>query len=74
VTPQESVVHIVLDLGESGELSKLCDIDAIEFELVASSAAKESAVALNSGQSVGVELMLQVDGGITLDVDQFLNM
>jgi hypothetical protein len=74
VTPQESVVHIVLDLGESGELSKLCDIDAIEFELVASSAAKESAVALNSGQSVGVELMLQVDGGITLDVDQLLNM
>ena len=74
VTPQESVVHIVLDLGESGELSKLCDIDAIEFELVASSAAKESAVALNSDQSVGVELMLQVDGGITLDVDQLLNM
>ena len=72
VTPKESVVHIELDLGESGDLAKLCDVDIVAFDLVASSAAESGSVALNNNQTVGVELQLQIDGGVTVDLEQFL--
>ena len=72
VTAKESVVHLKLDLGEDGNLRKLCEVDIIAFDLVASSAAKEGSVALNNAQSVSAELQIQIDGGVTVDLDQFL--
>ena len=72
VTARESVVHLKLDLGEDGNLMKLCEVDIIAFDLVASSAAKEGSVALNNAQSVSAELQIQIDGGVTVDLDQFL--
>ena len=72
VTAKESVVHLKLDLGEDGNLMKLCEVDIIAFDLVASSAAKEGSVALNNAQSISAELQIQIDGGVTVDLDQFL--
>ena len=72
VTAKESVVHLKLDLGEDGNLRKLCEVDIIAFDLVASSAAKEGSVALNNAQSVSAELQIQIDGGVTVDLDKFL--
>ena len=72
VTAKESVVHLKLDLGEDGNLRKLCEVDIIAFDLVASSAAKEGSVALNNAQSVSAELQIQIDGGVSVDLDQFL--
>ncbi len=73
VTPKESILHLELELGEGGQLTKLSEVDIIAFELVAASAANDGAVALNKKQSVGATLQLQIDGGVTVDIDQFIN-
>ena len=70
VTPAESVVRLVLDLGEDGKVSNVAAVDAIFLELTATSAAEESAVPLNESQYIGVKLQLELDGGITIDFNQ----
>lgn len=71
VTPTESALRLALDLGEDGKISKLALVDAIAVDLWASSAANESAVALNNEQYVGVKLQLELAGGITVDLKDF---
>ena len=73
VTPKESILRLELDLGDGGRITKLAEVDAVAFELVASSAANEGGVALNRDQKVGATLQLQIDGGVTVDIDQFIN-
>ena len=73
VTPKESILRLELDLGDGGRITKLAEVDAVAFELVASSAANEDGVALNRDQKVGATLQLQIDGGVTVDIDQFIN-
>ena len=73
VTPKESILRLELDLGDGGRITKLAEVDAVAFELVASSAANEDGVALNRDQKVGATLLLQIDGGVTVDIDQFIN-
>ena len=73
VTPQESVVRLSLDLGSSGHISKLALVDAIQVDLTALSAAKDSSVALNNSQYVGIKLQLELSGGLTIDIEKLLN-
>lgn len=71
VTPKESTIRLQLDLGEDGRVSKIGLVDAINVKLNASSAAvEESAVALNNNQYVGVKFQLELNGGITVDLDK----
>lgn len=70
VTPRESVMHLKLDLGADGRLSKIALVDAIQIELTASSAADATSVPLNDNQYVGVKLQIELSGGITVDLDK----
>lgn len=70
VTPAESVVRLVLDLGEDGKVSNVAAVDAILLELAATSSAEDSAVPLNDSQYIGVKLQLELAGGITIDFSQ----
>jgi hypothetical protein len=70
VTPAESVVRLVLDLGEDGKVSNVAAIDAILLELAATSAAEQSAVPLTESQYIGAKLQLELAGGITIDFSQ----
>ncbi len=53
------------------DVSSLADIDAIAFELTASSSA-EGDVDINEKQHVAVKLWLEISGGITLDLKDFI--
>ena len=72
-TPQVSVLRFELKLGEDGKVANIGNVDAVAFELEATSAAGESLVALNTDQYLGVKLQVELDGGITVDLDK-LNM
>ena len=70
VIPAESVVRLGLDFGKDGKVSNLSDVDGLLLELVATSAADETSVALNKDQYIGVKLQLELAGGITIDLDK----
>lgn len=71
-TPVESVLNLVLDLGEDGLVSNVAAVDGLRVELAASSAANETSVPLKEEQYLGVKLQLQLDGGITVDLGDYL--
>ena len=70
VTPAESVVRLDLDFGKDGKVSNISNVDGLQFELVATSAANETSVALNKNQYIGVSLQIELAGGITIDLDK----
>lgn len=72
VTPVESVVRFVIDLGTDGHVSNIADIDGIKFELVGKNAANELSVPLNENQKIGAKLQLELAGGITVDINDFM--
>lgn len=72
VTPEVSVLRFDLDLGDGGRVANLTTVDAIAFELAATSAAEDISVPLNINQYVGVKLQLELAGGITVDVGDFV--
>lgn len=72
VTPEVSVLRFDLDLGAGGRVANLSAVDAIAFELAATSAAQDISVPLNINQYVGVKLQLELAGGITVDVGDFV--
>ena len=72
INVKESVLRLELDLGETGDIQLISEIDAVEFELEATSAAGESAVPLKLDQGVGVQLQVELSGGVTVDVESFL--
>jgi hypothetical protein len=71
-TPKESVLRFELDLGGDGSVANVAEVDAIAFELVATSAAQDCSVPLNINQTLGVKLQLELAGGITIDIDDFI--
>lgn len=71
VTPAESKVRLVIDLGKGGRVSNLAKVDGVAVELTASSAAEDSSVPLKDEQYVGVRLHLELLGGITVNLGQF---
>ncbi|MBR5133941.1 MAG: hypothetical protein IKV29_07545 [Alistipes sp.] len=72
VTAKQSVIRFVIDLGEAHNLSAIAEVDAIEFELVGTSAAQDGAVGLSLDQEIGVELQLELTGGVTIDINETL--
>lgn len=72
-TPKVSTIRFELDLGADGRVANITEVDAIAFELVATSAAINNAVPLNTNQTVGVKLQLELAGGITIDIDEFIS-
>lgn len=72
VTVAESVLRLVVDLGDDGRVANVADIDGIRFDLVGKSAANELSVPLNEKQTIGLKLQLELAGGITVDVMDFM--
>ena len=72
-TPKVSTLRFELDLGADGRVANITEVDAIAFDLVATSAAINDAVALNTNQFIGVKLQLELAGGITVDIDEFIS-
>lgn len=72
VTVAESVLRLVVDLGEDGSVANVTAIDGIRFDLVGKSAANELSVPLNEKQTIGLKLQLELAGGITVDVMDFM--
>ncbi len=72
-TPQVSALRFELELGEDGKVANIANVDAVAFDLEATSAAGEQSVALSTEQYLGVKLQVELNGGITVDIDK-LNM
>ena len=72
-TPKVSTLRFELDLGADGRVANIAEVDAIAFELMATSAAINNAVPLNTNQIIGVKLQLELAGGITVDIDEFIS-
>lgn len=72
-TPKVSTLRFDLDFGADGRVANITEVDAIAFDLVATSAAINNAVALNTNQFIGVKLQLELVGGITVDIDEFIS-
>ncbi len=71
VTAKESTMRLQLALGKDGRVSNISLVDAINVKLHASSAAVEGTpVPLNNNQYVGVKFQLELNGGITVDLDK----
>ena len=63
-----------MEVGVGGNglvASNLSTIDKVTFELKADSDA-EGDVALREEQYIGVKLWIEIDGGITLDINDFI--
>lgn len=73
VTPKVSTLRFNLDLGADGRVVNITEVDAIAFELKATSAAIDSSVPLNTNQKIGVKLQLELAGGITVNLDDFIS-
>ena len=71
VTATNSTLRLNIGAGKSIDTKKLSKIDGIAFTLVAKSDANGS-VAINAKQGVGARLSLELDGGITVDVKDFM--
>ena len=73
VTPEKSILRLALgtDGGNGLVASNLSTIDKVTFELKANSDA-EGDVALREEQYIGVKLWIEIDGGITLDINDFI--
>jgi hypothetical protein len=74
VTAQESKLRFEIDLGPTGDVALISDIDAVAFELEATSAASDSPIPLRLDQGIGVKLLqVEITGGVTLDIESFIN-
>lgn len=72
VTPAESVVRLTLNLGEDGRVSNIAAVDGIRMVLEATSAASDMAVQITNQQYIGVKLQLELAGGITVNIGDFM--
>ena len=68
---EKSTLRLVFDLAaEDGSLDELKDIHSVMLKAAAKSVA-EGVVSLNDDQYIGATLKLEIDGGITVDIDKF---
>lgn len=72
VTPAESVLRLALSLGEDGRVANIAAVDGIRMELEATSAASDMAVQITNQQYIGVKLQLELAGGITVNLGDFM--
>lgn len=72
-TPKVSTMRLNLDFGADGRVANLAGVDAIAFDLKATSAAVDGSVPLNTNQFIGVKLQLELAGGITVNLDDFIS-
>lgn len=63
-----STLRLGLDLGASGQVSQLSRVEAIRLKLSAGTAT-ESEAALNTEQYIYLNLKLEIQGGITVDLE-----
>lgn len=69
----KSTLRLVFDLAaEDGSLDELLDIHSVMLKATAKGVA-DSAVALTDDQYIAATLKLEIDGGITVDLDKFNN-
>ena len=73
VTESTSTLRLELHLADDGCIAQLSDVAAISFKLQASGI-EESNVALNDEQYVEAELILELSGGVTVDLEALENM
>lgn len=71
-TPEKSTLRLQFDLAaEDGSLAELADIAQIGFKIEARSSAADGVVAaLKEAQYIAADLKLEIDGGITVDIDK----
>ena len=68
---EKSTLRLVFDLAaEDGSLDELKDIHSVMLKAAAKSVA-EGVVSLSDDQYIGATLKLEIDGGITVDIDKF---
>jgi len=72
VTPAESVLRLALSLGEDGRVANIAAVDGIRMELEATSVASDMAVQITNQQYIGVKLQLELAGGITVNLGDFM--
>lgn len=65
-TEAASTLRIGLDLGESGNINKIADVDAIVLKFKAMRSA-EGSCALNAEQYISLKLKLEINGKIKVD-------
>ena len=65
-TEAASTLRIGLDLGSSGNISQLADVDAIKLKFKAMRSA-EGSCALNAEQYISLKLKLEINGKIKVD-------
>jgi hypothetical protein len=66
-------MRLNLDFGADGRVANLAEVDAIAFDLKATSAAVDGSVPLNTNQFIGVKLQFELAGGITVNLDDFIS-
>lgn len=71
-TPENSTLRLQFDLAaEDGSLAELADVAEIGFKIEARGSAADGCVAaLKEAQYIAAELKLEIDGGITVDLDK----
>lgn len=76
VTPAVSTLrlNVVNRTGTGLDIVNLAEVDGISFGVVADSADVDDEVALNENQMVGAKLWLEIDGGLTLDLEDYIKM
>lgn len=72
VTPAKTTLRINVGGGAGISVVELAKVDGVIFTLVAESDA-DGSVAINKNQSVSATLALELSGGITVDVKDFIN-
>ena len=72
-TEAKSTLRVSLDLGNSGNINQLADVDAIRLKLKALRSANGSC-ALNAEQYISLKLQLEVNGKIKADLDNINNL
>jgi hypothetical protein len=71
VTESVSVLRMAIDLAGDGSLAQLEDIAKVALSLGVRSTS-EGVVSLKDDQYVSANLKLEIDGGVTVDIDDLL--
>ena len=70
-TETKSTLRMGLDLGKSGNINQLADVDAIRLKLKALRSADGRCV-LNAEQYISLKLQLEINGKIKADLDNII--
>ena len=71
-TETQSTLRIGLDLGKSGNINQLAEVDALRLQLKALRSA-DGSCSLNAEQYISLKLQLELDGKIKADMDNLID-